>query len=69
MVKLMKQNPDFFSKAAEEAGRMEQRKVSVRNAIHIKTLARLSMNRKIRNLRSCLKVGCNFWPSESKKRQ
>ena len=56
----MKQNPDFFPKSVEEAGRMEQWKVSVRDAIHIKTLATLSMG-KITDLRSCLnKVGCNF---------
>ena len=48
---------------------MEQRRVSVRDAIHIKALARLSMG-KIRDLPSCLnKVGCDFWPSESQMRQ
>ena len=65
----MKQNPEIFSKAAEEAGLMEQKRVSVRDAIHIKALARLSMG-KIRDLRNCLnKVGCNFWPSERKMRE
>ncbi len=48
---------------------MEQRRASVRNSIHIKELARLSMG-KIKDLHSCLnKVGFNFCCSESKIRQ
>ena len=40
----------------------------MKDAINIKALARLSMN-KIRDLRSCLaNIGCNFWPSEGKMR-
>ena len=66
--KLMKKNCEFFRKAAEVAGILEEKKSTVKDAIGLKALARLSTN-KIRDLCVCLtKLGCNFWPSESKMR-
>ena len=68
VVKLMQQNFSFFQDAADAAGLFKRGKVSVKDAISIKALARLSMN-KIRDLCTCLsKLGCNFWPSEKKMR-
>ena len=69
VAEMMRQNPEIFRKAAEDAGLNRQEKISVNDAISIKALARLSMN-KIRDLRRCLeKAGCNFWPSERKMRE
>eukprot|EP00112_Aurelia_sp_Birch-Aquarium-sp1_P010252 Seg2197.9 transcript_id=Seg2197.9/GoldUCD/mRNA.D3Y31 product="hypothetical protein" protein_id=Seg2197.9/GoldUCD/D3Y31 len=44
-------------------------KTSVADAVNLKALTRLSMN-KVRDLRCCLaKLGVNFWPSERKIRE
>ena len=68
VTEMMRENPDFFKSAIEAAGLRSQEKISVKDAINIKALARLSMN-KICDLRSCLaNIGCNFWPSEGKMR-
>ena len=43
LVKMMKDNPQFFKNAIEAAGLREQEKISVKDAINIKALVRLSM--------------------------
>eukprot|EP00112_Aurelia_sp_Birch-Aquarium-sp1_P020448 Seg5277.4 transcript_id=Seg5277.4/GoldUCD/mRNA.D3Y31 product="hypothetical protein" protein_id=Seg5277.4/GoldUCD/D3Y31 len=68
VTEMMRGNPDFLKSAIDAAGSRSQEKISVKDAINIKALARLSMN-KISDLRSCLtNMGCNFWPSERKMR-
>ena len=52
-VKLIKTKCLFFQRAAEDAGILRERKISVKEAISIKALSRLSMN-KIRDLRVSL---------------
>ena len=48
---------------------MDAKTISARDPINIKSLASLSMG-KIRDLKCCLqKIGCNFWPPESKIRE
>ena len=65
-VKLIKTNFLFFQRAAEDAGILRERTISVKDALGIKALSQLSMN-KIRDLRvSLTKLGCTVWPSESK---
>ena len=56
VVKLMQQNFSFFQGAADAAGLFKEGKVSVKDAINIKALARLSMN-EIRDLRTCFLLG------------
>ena len=52
-VKLIKPNCLFFQRAAEDAGILRERTISVKEASSIKALSRLSMN-KIRDLRVSL---------------
>ena len=62
VIEMMRENPDFLRSAIEAAGLRSQEKISVKDAINIKALARLSVN-KIHDLRSRLaNIGCNFWP-------
>ena len=65
---MMKRNPEGFGEAAKEAGIMDVKTISDRDAINIKSLAILCI-KKVEDLRCSLqKVGCDVWALESKMR-
>ena len=68
LTEMIKSNKELFIRAAENAGVSTLRMLTPEQAVNIRSLMRLPMN-KVRNLRSCLSnLKVNIFPSERKMR-